>query len=227
MIKNILITFSLFFLLANTSFAATQVQATLDKNPITLEDEATLIISVSGARSSSDPVIPKVQGLDIVLTGRSSQIQIINGRMSSVAEFIFTVIADTEGTFNIPPFVVFSAGREYESNGLQLKVKKGSYYTQPQTQALPFSQRQDQQQRQLEPKETKNTPPPFWIVTNVSKLNPKIYEQILFSFKLFTRQTVDIDDLILPEFKDFRAVELIPERKGAEVMGFLSRVAWT
>ena len=54
---------------------------------MSVEDEAVITLSVSGSLTSSDPVIPKIAGLDIVQTGRSSRVQIINGSLSTVAEF--------------------------------------------------------------------------------------------------------------------------------------------
>lgn len=219
------LSFILFFslLIGVAAHAQVNVQASLDVASMTLEDEATIAVSVSGSMSADDPVVPKVTGLDIVQVGRSSQIQIINGSVTTTAQFSFTVIASEEGVFSIPPFSVSAGGKIYHSNPLKLTVTKGGYSNRPPPNSgTPFAQQLPGfSQQPIAPPES--FPPdsrddPFWITTTVSKTNPKISEQILFRFKLYASQTADIVDLGLPKFDDFLAEEVVPEKKGAEIV---------
>lgn len=219
----------LFFIFVAASLplsAAAQINVTaaIDLNSMTLEDQATITVNVAGSMSAPDPVAPRVPGLDIVQVGRSSQIQIINGSVTTTAQFSFTVIASEEGAFQIPPFTVSTGGREYRSNSLKLSVTKGGYSNRaPPNSGNPFAQQLPGFPRQpgipqTQPDRGTAAEDPFWITTTVSKTNPKVSEQILFRFKLYARQTADIVDLELPKFDDFLAEEVVPEKKGTEIV---------
>ena len=198
--------------------AQVKVTAELDNDSITTEDEAYITVTVTGASSTSDPVIPKVSGLSIVQTGHSSSFQIINGNMSSSSQFSFTVVPEDAATFVIAPFSVFAGGVEYKSNSLTLTVQKNSgFYSKPAPSApFPNLPNQNGQQGSSQPSDKSGNP--FLISTTVSNTNPKVHEQVLFHFKLAAKQTANIVDMGLPEFTDFLAVEVVPEKQGQEVI---------
>lgn len=204
----------LFLLLAmGPAWAGVSVTATLSDHSISIEDETTIVVSVTGSSSSEDPVIPRVSGLNIVKTGRSSQIQIINGAMSTAAEHIYTVVPEEEGEYNIPPFTVLADGVEYKSQALNLNVTRGNSYSTTPKSADP----QDSTPQQYQKYAGQDTPK-FWIETAVNNAFPYVSEQILFTFKLYAATGVQTHDFKLPDFGDFWFEEVVPERKGKEVI---------
>lgn len=64
----------------------------------------------------------------IVVSGpyRSSQTQIINGRMSSQRSIAYEIVAQEEGVFTLPPAKMKVSGQELESNRLKITVKAGA-----------------------------------------------------------------------------------------------------
>lgn len=216
-------------LLSDAAVAQVRIVASIDTQKISIDDEASISLSVSGSMNVEDPVVPHVAGLDIVQTGRSSQFQMINGSINTSVEFSYTVVASDEGEFTIPPFSVFSKGIEYKSNTLRLSVGKGGFSSRPPPGGNnPFSQQSPYSPFPNAPGQPQTAPQrsfdhdqegsPFWIATTVSKINPKVSEQILFRLKLYAAQTADIVDLGLPAFDDFLAEEIVHEKKGAEVI---------
>lgn len=215
--------------LSGAAVAQVRIVASIDTQKMSIDDEASISLSVSGSMNVEDPVVPHVAGLDIVQTGRSSQFQMINGSISTSVEFSYTVVASDEGEFTIPPFSVFSKGVEYKSNTLKLSVGKGGFSSLPPPGSNnPFSQQSPYSPFPSAPGQPQTAPQtsfegnqegaPFWIATTVSKINPKVSEQILFRLKLYAAQTADIVDLGLPAFDDFLAEEVVHEKKGAEVI---------
>lgn len=202
-----------FLIISGNAWARVSVSASLDPPEMILEDDSTITVSVAGASSSSDPVAPHVQGLEIIKTGRTSQIQIVNGQMSITAEFIYKVIASDAGTFTIPPFRVYSGGVGYKSNSLRLKVAKGArapnVYQQPHPQQMPSD---------MDPK--------FWISTSVNNKSPYYSQQILFTLKLYTRENITQAVPILPEFHDFLTEVIVQGKQGKEMINGRSYATW-
>lgn len=197
--------------------AQVKLEASVSPAVITADEEAVITVKVSGGQSTSDPVAPRVAGLSIILTGRSSQINIFNSQVQSSSDYEYTVVPSDPGEYNIGAFTVYSSGVEYRSNPLKLSVKAGGSYSS--TPSSPFNSSPNPnyrypQQQQDEAPAGEN----FWISTSVSQTNPKLHEEMIFSFKLFTRVGLEFEDLKLPAFKDFRKEELVPEKKGKQTI---------
>jgi hypothetical protein len=96
---------SIFFLIAaalTVSAAPSDVTAQLEPGRITLDQTAQLTITASsGGDDTLSP--PTVSGLEFVSVGQSSQIQIVNGAMTSTTSATYEVIPQRAGTFIIPP----------------------------------------------------------------------------------------------------------------------------
>lgn len=222
-VKTYFLTFLVFLVcISAPAFAQVTVTAKISPTLITVDEEAIITVTVTGQQSTSDPVAPRVAGLSVVLTGRSSQINIFNSQVQAAADYLFTVVPSDPGEYNIPPFVVFSSGVEYRSAPLHLSVKPGGSYTSKPNPSSPFYNSPNpnyqfpSQQNQPDPAPSGEN---FWISTSVSNTNPYLYQEILFSFKLFTRVNLDFEDLKIPAFRDFRVEELVPEKKGRQTVG--------
>ncbi len=117
-------------------FAAT-FRASLDRENITLGENATLSLIFQDGQPDGDPQVPPVPNLRVQYIGPSSSISIINGRQSSTFTFNYMVAATKEGEFTIPPVSVAVGGRTMISQALKLKVGKPDT-TQAQANGAPF-----------------------------------------------------------------------------------------
>lgn len=215
--KQFFLTALLLFIAAPV-VAQVKLEASVAPAVITADEEATITIKVDGSQSTSDPVPPRVAGLSIILTGRSSQINIFNSQVQTAAEYAYTVVPSDPGEYNIGPFTVYSSGVEYRSNPIKLSVKASGAYSSTPSPSSPFYSSPNPNYRYPQQQQEEQVPAgeSFWISTNVSKTNPKLHEEMIFRFKLFTRVGLEFEELKLPPFKDFRKEELVPEKKGKQ-----------
>lgn len=123
---------SLFVLLAaalgcvgflSPAHAEVRVSVNLSPDLIEVGMGAGLTVTVEGAaRIDSPPEIPAVEGLQIVDRGQSTQVSIVNGRMSRSIQYQFAIYGRRVGTFALGPVVVQEGGKEYRSRAISLTV---------------------------------------------------------------------------------------------------------
>lgn len=116
-----------FLLLAFPVAAANvTVNAQLDRKEIQLGDYALLNIKISGNKGASAEM-PQIDGLSIQSQGRSTQMQISNGHVTSSISLRYQVTPNKEGEFKIPPITINSDGNKITTKEqLTLKVTKGA-----------------------------------------------------------------------------------------------------
>ncbi len=114
-------------ILATASLAgAANFTASLDRDAIALGEQATLSLSFEGGQSKNVPT-PSVPGLQIVQTGTSQNVSIINGAMSSTVTVTFSITARQAGEFTIPALTADVNGQQLSTAPIKLTV------TQPNT----------------------------------------------------------------------------------------------
>ncbi len=123
-------TAALLLCLALPVFAATPARAasftaSLDRDAIALGEQATLSLAFEGGQSKKVPT-PQVPGLQIVQTGTSQNVSIINGAMSSTVTVTFSVNPQQTGEFTIPAMTADVNGQTLASQPLKLTVLKAS-----------------------------------------------------------------------------------------------------
>ena len=99
-----------------------QVTATLDKTEATLEDELILSIEVNGSQQAEAPELKIPEGFYVESEGSSSNIQIINGSLSSSITYTYRLSPQKLGVFILGPFVVNLDDKKYPSNTLKVTV---------------------------------------------------------------------------------------------------------
>ena len=111
-------------LLNGAAFAAS-FTASLDRDTITLGDQATLSLAFEGGQPKNVPT-PNVPGLQIVQAGTSQNMSWINGEMSSTVTVAFSVTARQAGVFNIPALTADVNGQQLTTAPLRLLVTAAS-----------------------------------------------------------------------------------------------------
>lgn len=108
-----------------TAYAATSdinVTAELSRSRVAAGDMVQLDVKVTGSQEADLPREITVDGLQIRLTGQSSQMQMINFSVSSSVVYSYIVIPLQSGTFTIPSIQVRAEGRYFKTTPLQLTV---------------------------------------------------------------------------------------------------------
>ena len=114
----------LFFCMASPIGAA-DVQTSVSTRETYVNLPFTLQIQINNAKSQDTPVIPPVDGLEIVLQGppsRSYRTTIINGRTTqrNTLTYLYSVTATREGSFTIPAATVVVDGKETQTRAMRV-----------------------------------------------------------------------------------------------------------
>ena len=158
---------------------------------------------------------PEFEDFDYVAgpyTSQSSSTSFVNGKRTSsfALTYTYTLMANKEGTFMIPPATIKVDGSQYSSNGVRITVLPPDQPTQTSAASQPRNTNQSSatsQQRETSQTSAEN----IFMRTLVSKTKVHEQEVILLSYKLYFAG-VDVAQMTnntrLPEFKGFLKQEL-------------------
>jgi len=101
-----------------------EIRLEVGLEPTTVEagEQAVLSVSVDGSTRVSEPVIPAVRGLRMQGGGRSTNISMVNGRVSQSTVFQFVVQALDPGTYTIGPIEVREGKTIHQGGPVTLTV---------------------------------------------------------------------------------------------------------
>ena len=121
-------------LVAVPSFAqASPIQAQVDRTNITTDESLVLTITIEGVGgNAAKPMMPYLDGLNIVGSSMSSQISIINGRSSASTVYLYRLQPARPGDVTIDPIQVVIDGQTYSTEPILIHVEQGSGAAQSQ-----------------------------------------------------------------------------------------------
>jgi hypothetical protein len=102
--------------------ADVSVSAELTHPQISQGEMSELQIKVTGAQQADVPQQIQADGLQIRLTGQSTQVQMVNFKVSSSVIYSYIVMPLRTGTFTIPGVTVTADGRQFRTGELAFKV---------------------------------------------------------------------------------------------------------
>ena len=115
------------------------VTADLTRDRINQGEMTELQIRVTGSQQADPPREIPADGLQIRLTGQSTQVQMVNFKVSSSVIYSYIVMPLRTGSFTIPGVNVTVEGRSYRTAQLSLTVEDGRNAAPP---APPAAQAQ-------------------------------------------------------------------------------------
>lgn len=151
------------------------------KETVAVGEQFRLIFSVNAQGSGfKAPALKDFSILNGPQQSQSSNMQIHNGQITKTVEFSYTYIlqATREGTFTIPAASINVDGKSHQSNQITIKVTKGS--------SSPGQQPQSTSPQ----KGAEVTAKDLFIKATASKSNPYQGEQIVVTYRLYTRVPV-------------------------------------
>ena len=91
------------------------ISASVDKNRVTLNEQLVLRVVVSGDVSDMpNPTLPGLSGFTAYSSGRSQNISIVNGKVSSSISFDYVLVPNSPGTHIIGSVVLDFRGNVYK-----------------------------------------------------------------------------------------------------------------
>jgi len=110
-------------LVAGRACAAT-FTASLDRDTITLGEQATLSLKFEGVQPQDAPGLPGISGLQFRYIGPSSSFSVINNQVNSSITYNYAVTAQREGEFTIPGMRSDIGNQQLASKPLKLIVSR-------------------------------------------------------------------------------------------------------
>jgi len=185
------------------------ITADVDKQEVTLDNQVTLTITVSGNISNiPQPDIPELKGFAAYSSGRSQNLSIINGQVSSSIAFTYILVPANTGDYTLGPFSINYKGQTYSAGAINIKVfPRNSQQQSPayQQDNLPESSNENAQ-----PQRGKE----LFIEAYVDKLKAYVNEQITLTFAVY--QAVNLFDNPVynpPSTTGFWTEDMPPQKK--------------
>ncbi len=182
----------LFFVLLFTGSANAQdilVEATIDSSSVTTDQQVILTVSMN-AQPDSPPILPPLEGFQVVGQSSASQISIVNGVSTAYFAYRYTLQPIEAGEFRIDPVSVFINGQQYTSNDVTISVTQGNN-------PLP-----DIEAEIVPPTELSGQD--FYVEASVDKESPYLGEQILYLFRFYqARELLGRPSYFSPDFVGF------------------------
>jgi len=206
----------LFLFLANISSAEDiSISSDVDREDLALDDELTLTITVSGSISNiPKPQIPDLDGFSAYSAGRSQNISIINGQISSSVSFTYILVPNDVGDFSLGPFTIDYKGKTYSAGPIDVKVTpkaarkaQGPSYTYP------------EDEEEVYERETRKEAKELFIETYVDKLTAYVNEQITLTFAFY--QAVNLFENPVyspPSVTGFWTEDMPPQKKSYKII---------
>ncbi len=205
------------FFIPHFSFAqGVAVEAFLDKQTLSLDDQLVLTVRVRGGSVFTEPRIPSRGNFEVLSRGSSSSMEIINGRMNIGKEYVYVLGPKATGTFEIGPVSVEVEGKEYQTGPLAVTVVSNSAASPPMP-AIPGLPSNVAPGVPLP--STEGNYKDVFVTAEVDKKNPYVGEQVIFTFRLYTSRNIGSAKLDLPDFHDFWSEEIEKENKSYKDLG--------
>ncbi len=194
-----LVLVSVMMLFFNPSVFAARASLMVDKNVVSLDDQFVLILSVEGSKSiDQEPSITGINNFEILNNQSSTQVQYINGQVSSKKEITYILAAKEPGRFVLGPAEVLVSGKKLVSNTISITVHKES--------------------------DVKIKDRPFYMEAYISNKTPFVGEEVLYNLKIFSKVQVSGASLDIPDFNGFIKEEV---EKQKEYQKIIDGVRWS
>ncbi len=165
------------FVFVSPVFAASFV-ATVDRSKVSLNDQIELSLTASGG-SALDPGLQDLKDFEIKSTGTSSNVQIINGNISSSEVYNYRLLAKHSGKLVIGSITTQIDGKSYSTQPITVEVEKD------------------------DPKKNVNKNDLVFVTAQVDNLNPYINQQVIYTFRFYRKVQTQNNQLSYPDFKNF------------------------
>ena len=108
------------------ALAAASFTASLDRDSMTVGEQATLSLKFEDVQPKDPPRMPNIAGLQFQYVGPASAFSFVNGQTSSSVTYTYIVTAQRDGEFTIPGLRANVGGQQLDSAPLKFVVYKAA-----------------------------------------------------------------------------------------------------
>ncbi|MDD3732047.1 MAG: BatD family protein [candidate division Zixibacteria bacterium] len=165
---------SLLCLMVPATWAQSEIQVTvsLDRDTIGMDEQAVLEVVVTGTEQNLPaPQMPSLAMFETYSQGRSTNISIVNGQVSSSITYRYMLLPTKSGAFPIDNIAVVYNNKRYKGNRVELTVLDRGVAASP----------------QLEEKavDTQGKSRDYFLEAVVNKTSPYVNEQVTLTLKFY------------------------------------------
>ncbi len=171
---------TLFVLSALAAFAQGQnpITATVNRVSLTTDDVVELTVSVTAnGATTPNPALPALNGFNIVGTGTSQKISIVNGAMNTQVIHRYQLQPYQVGDMLIEPISVTLNGQAYFTQPIAIQVTQGN--------GMPSAAPAPSTSRPVTPSSTTFAGQDLYAEAEVDNPNPFLGEQITYTFRFY------------------------------------------
>ncbi len=169
-------------------------RATVNRTEGVLGDQIVLTVSGDTARP---PELPEMPDFDVRPVGTSTQLQIVNGRTSASVTFTYLLLPQRAGELVIGPITVEAGGTRQQTQPIKVHITEAAPPAAgPSAPGASPSYSPDVERRDL------------FITAAVSNPSPYLGEQIVYTWRLYTRVRMGEARLGAFELPGFEVVDL-------------------
>jgi hypothetical protein len=193
-------------------FAGLSASVSLNKKTVSVSESVTMKIEVQGARSVSQPQIVDMNNFQILSTSSSKHFGFYNGKTVNTTTFKYVIVPTSTGEFDVGQAFINADGKTIMVNPVKLTVVDN--YSKGRSGSSPPPSAPDRYKKSQNSLPNTNISPADNIIfeADVNNTNPYLYEQIIYTIKLYIAKDVDQTNLETPDFKDF-IVEKLDQQK--------------
>lgn len=182
-----------------TAFAQSPITARVDRDTVALDEQVVLTVTVTGDfLRIPRPDLSAMQDFVTISSSTSTQVSIVNGRMTSQGVFIYRLQPLGSGILQIPPIGVNIDGQVYLSEPIEIQVLPAGSPLTPQ-----------QVPNHAEPGPDVPTQE-YFVEAEVDNANPYLGQQIIYTFRIYQSSFFPPGqpDYTPPRFTDFWTEEI-------------------
>ena len=200
----------LFFIWISTVIGAWADEITFTANApevVVSGDQFRLSFTVN-SQKVRDFRAPSIQGFEVLMgPSRSTQYQNYNGVVTNSITFTYILMAEKEGTYNIPGATIVADGNNYTSNSVEIKVL-------PPDQSAGAGSGNSRNSSRNQVNSGKISDKELFMLATVNKTDVYEQEAILLTYKIYTQVNLTGLHGDTPDLKGFHTQEVeLPQQK--------------
>ncbi|PIS46959.1 MAG: hypothetical protein COT17_05885 [Elusimicrobia bacterium CG08_land_8_20_14_0_20_51_18] len=200
------------------AWAETTVTAAVDRQTVPINESVTLVVSISGDDATmAKPEIPSMTNFNVYSAGKSSNITMINGRISSSVEYTYVLSPRYLGKTRIPAVPVFNGREKFLTREIEITVLKAASSAQPPVQQTPAQRKNAQADRPA-----RSTPREklVFLRAETDKKSAYLGEQVNLTIRFYTSIPIASNPQYFPpKLDNLISEDLPPIRSGEMVIG--------
>ncbi|MDE2236939.1 MAG: protein BatD [Elusimicrobia bacterium] len=197
-------------LAARPAAAQVSISAQVSQTDVAIDDQIALSVTVSGPDASlPEPKLPALSNLSIYDSGRSQNLSIVNGQVSSSIVYTYVVIPRAVGKAVIPPISVTDHGRTFRTEAITLNVHR------PQAGMTGAAAMPRRAARRPQPPQGGQGQPDAFVAAQVDDQKPFVNQQLTLTVRFYTAVSLlQSPQYQPPQTEGFICEDLPPERHG-------------